>query len=420
MKIMQDYCRNNNLHECIISSLINLQLEENDANRLIDQCFTQLSKLYHPKRCFLYCNIQENFRLTHEWCESETLSLKGKLPEFCINRIPELSSRLKKNEIIEISDSKDSPSEITYVRELLGFQGDKNFIVPVKSRSELEGFLGFDSSANSELFSEYKEILHKIADVIGNALSNQRRIALLESKIRDAEKYAQQKTDFANYISHEVRSPLTSIQSIIEVIERSSLDYLQMEYVGILKQAVASLLQVANQTLEYSRSESGAIVLKEVPFNLKSIIKGCIDTYQEKARQKRLSLTYGFSENIPAELIGDSGRLCQVIGNLIDNSIKFTQQGGVELQVSLESENEKELVLHFDVIDTGIGIPPESIGRLFERFSQVSTSESPKYKGAGLGLSICKNLVELMGGKIYVESTSDKGSRFSFLIKFKK
>jgi signal transduction histidine kinase len=177
---------------------------------------------------------------------------------------------------------------------------------------------------------------------------------------------------------------------------------------------------VVNQALEYSRSECGAIVLQEIPFNLKSVITGCFDVYKEKARQKGLSLTYGVSENIPAELIGDPGRLCQIIGNLVDNSIKFTQQGGIDLHVSLEHEDEKDLVLHFDVVDTGIGIPPEYIGRLFERFSQVNTPGPCKCKGSGLGLSICKNLVEIMGGRIFAESAPDKGSRFSFLIKFRK
>lgn len=218
---------------------------------------------------------------------------------------------MKKNEIIEISDFKDLSPEIAYVREYLGLQGNQTYIVPVKPRSDVEGFLGFEIGGNSELYSEYKEILHIIADVIGNTLSDQRKITLLESKIKDAEGHAKQKTDFANYVSHEVRNPLTSIQSIIEVIERSNLDNLQMEYFGILKQAVTSLMWVVNQALEYSRSESGAVVLQEVPFNLKSVITGCVDVYREKARQKGLILTCGVSENIPAELIGDPVRLCQ-------------------------------------------------------------------------------------------------------------
>lgn len=422
MSIMQDYCRRNKMCECIISSLLNLQLEEDDADRIIDRCFAELSKLYHPRRCFLFlfCSLQEKLELTHEWCESGTFAQKGKLSDFSISQNPWLNVRLENNEIVEISDSEDLSPEITHVRECLGLQGNLTFIVPIKSRSEVEGFLGIDIIGNNELYSEYKEILHKIADVIGNTLSNQRRTALLESKKKDAERCAQQKTDFANYISHEVRNPLTSIQSIIEVIERSNLDNLQMEYVGILKQAVTSLLWVVNQALEYSRSECGAIVLQEIPFNLKSVITGCFDVYKEKARQKGLSLTYGVSENIPAELIGDPGRLCQIIGNLVDNSIKFTQQGGIDLHVSLEHEDEKDLVLHFDVVDTGIGIPPECIGRLFERFSQVNTPGPCKCKGSGLGLSICKNLVEIMGGRIFAESAPDKGSRFSFLIKFRK
>lgn len=327
---------------------------------------------------------------------------------------------MQKNEIIEISYSKDLSPEIAHVREHLGLQGIQTYIVPVKSRSDVDGFLGFEIGGKSELNSEYKEILHIIADAIGNNLSDQRRITLLESKAKDAERCAKQKTDFANYVSHEVRNPLTSIQSIIEVIERSNLDNMQMEYFGILKQAVTSLMCVVDQALEYSRSESGAVVLQEVTFNLKSVITGCVDFYREKARQKGLILTCGVSENVPAELIGDPVRLCQIIGNLIDNSIKFTRQGGIDLQVSLEFENEKDLVLHFDVVDTGIGIPSGSIGRLFKRFSQVSTSKACKCEGSGLGLSICKNLVEIMGGKIFVESFPDKGSRFSFLIKFKK
>lgn len=117
---------------------------------------------------------------------------------------------MQKNEIIEISYSKDLSPEIAHVREHLGLQGIQTYIVPVKSRSDVDGFLGFEIGGKSELNSEYKEILHIIADAIGNNLSDQRRITLLESKAKDAERCAKQKTDFANYVSHEVRNPLTS------------------------------------------------------------------------------------------------------------------------------------------------------------------------------------------------------------------
>lgn len=422
MRMIQDNCRRNQQCERILSPLLDLQLKEDDTDQMVYQCFALISKIYHLRRCylFLFCSHQTRFTLANEWGENEDLVQKGNHHDLDIDCIPWLDEKLKKNEIITISDNKDLSPEITKVREYLGLQGNQTLIVPVNSRTAVEGFLCIDINGYNKLNSEHKKIMHKIAGVIGNTLSNSKRIALLEREKNDAERGAQQKADFVNYISHEIRTPLTSIQSIIEVIEKSNLDNLQTEYVDILKQGVESLFRVVNQALEYSRSECGAIVLQQVPFNLKLAINGCIKVYLEKAHHKGLNLRYRVSENIPEELVGDPGRLCQIIGNLVDNSIKYTREGSIDLQVSLEDENERETVLRFDVIDTGIGIPPEYIGRLFERFSQVNKSASFECIGSGLGLSICKNLVETMGGKILVESFPDKGSKFSFSIKLIK
>jgi len=188
----------------------------------------------------------------------------------------------------------------------------------------------------------------------------------------------------------------------------------QREYLDIVKTSADSLLRIVNDILDFSKIEARKLTLERVPFQLRGGLEELIRSVQPRAAGKNLSLKLQFDPDVPDDLIGDPLRLRQVLLNLLDNALKFTNIGGVELLVSIYEVSTVGAVLHFAVSDTGIGIPPEKQKKIFEAFSQADTSSTRRYGGTGLGLTICQQLAGMMGGKLWVESVAGRGSTFHF------
>jgi len=187
-----------------------------------------------------------------------------------------------------------------------------------------------------------------------------------------------------------------------------------------VKLSAESLLTLINKTLDFAEIETGKLKLDSVKFNLRECLDNCLGNFVKQAQEKGLKLSCCIPDEIPAELVGDAGRLGQIIFNLVDNAIKFTEQGEVVVSVSVESETEHDIYLKFNVADSGAGISPKKQKQIFEAFTQADGSLTRKYQGVGLGLTISSLLVEMMGGKIGVNSQVGKGSTFQFAAKFKK
>ena len=187
-----------------------------------------------------------------------------------------------------------------------------------------------------------------------------------------------------------------------------------------MKLSAESLLTVIDDILDFSKIEAGKLELDPIAFDLRSSLEETRKTLELRARQKGLDLVCNVSQNVPKMLIGDPDRLRQIIVNLVGNAIKFTESGRVTVDVTVASEDAKSTELHFQVKDTGIGIPRDKQRRIFEAFTQADGSATRKYGGTGLGLSICSKLVGLMGGRIWVESEPGKGSAFQFVARFGK
>jgi signal transduction histidine kinase/HPt (histidine-containing phosphotransfer) domain-containing protein len=236
-------------------------------------------------------------------------------------------------------------------------------------------------------------------------------LVLLNQKLEEATRF---KSVFFANVSHEVRTPLIGILGMAEVLSDTSLDSRQREFVNLIHTSGETLLHIINDILDLSKIESGKLELESIPFALRDVVDQVLDLLAPMAFGKGLEISAWIDPRIPSVLVGDITRVRQVLLNLVNNAIKFTSNGEIYLQVepSVDSDN----MIHFCVEDTGVGIPPEKLDRLFRAFSQVDASTNRRFGGTGLGLSICQNLTAVMGGRIWVESTEGKGTRFHFVI----
>lgn len=235
-----------------------------------------------------------------------------------------------------------------------------------------------------------------------------------ENARRSAVESARLKTEFLTNVSHEIRTPMNGIVGIAGLLAETPLNDEQREYVEIIRSSASALQELINELLDLSKIEAGRMALEQVPFALREMVETTMEVLAERAHQKNLELVSWVNCDLPLMVQGDPGRLRQVLLNLAGNAVKFTEQGEVLVHVSLVAERERQVTVRFEVRDTGIGIPPEAQARIFQSFVQADGSTTRRYGGTGLGLTITKQLVELMQGQMGVYSTPGQGSTFWF------
>jgi len=239
----------------------------------------------------------------------------------------------------------------------------------------------------------------------------------LDSAIRakeHAENSERFKQQFLANMSHEIRTPMNSIVGVTNLLVNSPLNDGQKKYLNVIRKSAENLLVIINDILDLSKIEAGKMEFEQTPFMVSDVLDTAYHTMLFRAEEKKLEFKLDIEEDVPKVLIGDPVRLTQVLINLSGNAIKFTENGSVTIRVHLKNKNTESADVEFSVIDTGIGIPEDKLGKIFESFSQASSDTTRKYGGTGLGLTISKQLIELQGGAIQVTSTMGKGTCFSF------
>jgi len=255
-----------------------------------------------------------------------------------------------------------------------------------------------------------KEILAKTALI-------KKQNELIKAK-KVAENSRELQSQFLSHMSHEIRTPMNGVLGMARLLRGTNQTKEQKKYTDAIYSSADNLMLIINDILDFSKIEAGKVVLEKVSFNIRERLNTLYDILTLKTNEKNISLQFLIDDNVPDWLIGDPVRLSQVILNLTSNAIKFTEEGEVIVTINAVTEKNDQITLHCRVKDTGVGIPQNKLHNIFSSFTQASSSTTREYGGTGLGLTISKQLIELQGGNMFVESEEGKGSTFGFSVKY--
>ena len=316
--------------------------------------------------------------------------------------------------LIDLLFQRDETIEKSYLK--LTQRGEK-----LLSESYIPGFRpgGVFLAGNAQpLYDASGEVMGAI-ETIRDITDLKRTEEALQKARQEADNANRAKSDFLANMSHEIRTPMNAIIGMAYLLNQTKLTSKQQDYLSKVNASAKSLLGIINDILDFSKIEAGKLEMESVVFKLDEVLEGVTNLVSLPSHEKGLELFLKTDSDVPARLTGDPLRLGQVLTNLVNNAIKFTERGEVVLAIGLLEKNQNRIKLKFSVSDTGIGMTEEKISRLFQPFSQADTSTTRKYGGTGLGLTICKRIVEMMGGEIWVESEAGNGSKFSFTADFR-
>ncbi|MBF0627747.1 MAG: response regulator [Magnetococcales bacterium] len=299
-----------------------------------------------------------------------------------------------------------------------GMEEHGHYCLPILTGERLLGVLNLYVGHNHHPTSEEANFLRAVTSTLAGIIVRAEQDEQLAEAKRRAEEGTRAKSAFLANMSHEIRTPINAILGLGHLLEQTSLSGQQLDYLRKIRFSSQSLLNIINDILDFSKIEAGKLALESVPFQLEEILGHVIGLVEHKAREKGLEILLSMPHDLPRALQGDPLRLGQVLTNLIGNAVKFTESGEIVVRVQPYYHSESFVVHCFSVQDTGIGLTPDELSRLFQAFSQADLSTTRRFGGTGLGLAICRQLVRMMGGRIWVESQPNQGSLFAFTAAF--
>ena len=406
--------RKNQLIQEILYNISTAALNRLDVKDIYPTIVHELSKIWDTNNFFIALYDKKNDTLSMPFFSDEQDKF-GNLP--ASKTITRWVIMLKKSVLLKVNDLKELENSGDI--DLVGTPCKIWMGVPLKADKEIIGVMALQDYHDENKFShDDVNVLEFIANQIAIAIQRRTMLDNVILASQKAEEAAQSKQQFMSTMSHEIRTPLNEVIGITNLLIQGNPREDQMDFIKTLRFSGNHLLTLVNDVLDYNKMESGKIEFEQIRFNLGDFLKDIMRTYSFRSKSKNLEFDIEKKNELPAEVVGDSIRLNQIMSNLLSNALKFTQKGGIHVIVKELDRIGNKSTIEFLVKDTGLGIPKDKQEIIFESFTQASPDTSRHYGGTGLGLAICKKLVELQGGQISVESEPGKGSTFRFVLSF--
>ena len=324
---------------------------------------------------------------------------------------PDIGQKLEKHGLIALVHPEDRPR----FKAALKDAPNNGNLFNVTCRSAVQAGPERWANVMGEIIRDGQDKAIRLEAFMKDVTRERKQSAALEVAKDEAVAASLAKSEFLANMSHEIRTPMNGILGMAELLSNSEITERQRDFVSVINSSASALLTIINDILDFSKIEAGAFDMDPVPFDLKASINDVTSLLRNKAHDKNLELIIHYPSNLPKNFIGDAGRIRQVITNLLGNAVKFTETGHITLDVDIQPGPDVG-IFTLAVKDTGIGISPEKMNRIFDKFTQADGSTTRVYGGTGLGLTISKHIVEMMGGRMQVESTLGKGSSFGFRV----
>ena len=406
--------RKNLLLQEILFNISTAALKQFDIKEIYPTIVQELSKIWDTNNFFIALYDKDSDTLSLPFFADEKDSFL-KIP--IKKTITGWVIKNKKSVLLKVNDLKILEEEDAI--DLIGTPCKVWMGVPLKVEDEIIGVMCLQDYKDENKFSQDDLfVLDFIANQIAIAIQRRMMLDNLIIARQKAEEAAQSKQLFMSTMSHEIRTPLNEVIGITNLLLQGNPREDQMDFIKTLKFSGNHLLTLVNDVLDYNKMESGKIVFEQTQFNLSDFLDEITRSYSFRSKAKQLNFDIKKSNELPQEVIGDPIRLNQILSNLLSNAMKFTSEGSITILVKELSRTSGHSKIEFTVSDTGIGIKKDRFSAIFDSFTQAAADTTRHYGGTGMGLAICKKLIELQGGTITLESEPDKGSSFRFILTF--